>query len=1417
MHRLAATPGGWDSSAEGVVFIEQTPAPTVILTAADTDISALSQVLAKLPKTFGEIRCVNLLQLQQQLSIDTYAETVLSHAQVIILRVLGGRAYWPYGLEVVKATAAETGAALVVMPGDDRPDLDLMSHSTVPLAVVNQLWQYFSEGGVNNLCHGLLYMSDRVLKTQYQPPSPYIIPKIGIYRSTHTFDSSRGDALDQPLSAPDRNSLINNLRPAIDSVSASEKFDRKDNLPELENLSKALRKGTFYEPLNEQMLHDYEKDSFGFEVAAELAEKKPISSIANGPLLNYEHEYSLVKNAGVGILFYRAHYLSGNTKVIEALVAALRQRHLRPVPIYVSSLKDIEIQRALVRQCKGQSSNAIEHPPIELLINTTSFAVTSPATDPKRSSYQVKDNSSKKDEFDLWRSLNIPVLQAICSGSTIEHWQAHPQGLTPRDIAMNVALPEVDGRIITRTVSFKAAQKQAKKTAQSGLQTDVVLYEPVSDRINFVSDLATRWIRLRRTPPKDRKIALILANYPNRDGRIANGVGLDTPASCLEILKALQTEGYTLGKSLPETGDELMAQLTAGITNDPEGYGLRSIGQTLSIDSYQPFFETLPDAVQAGVAARWGSAAEEWQRFTQNLTTQNLTTQTLATQPNAAEMPVPGIQFGNIFVGIQPSRGYDIDPSLNYHAPDLEPTHAYLGFYHWLRHHFAADAMVHVGKHGNLEWLPGKGIALSESCYPEAAFGPMPHFYPFIVNDPGEGAQAKRRSQAVILDHLTPPMTRAELYGPLQQLESLVDEYYEAQNLDPTRLPIIAKKIIPLIESTQLQQDLSLSSLTQKPVSRLGIEQNRTSKDLQTWLPQIDGYLCELKESQIRDGLHIYGQCPQDRQLIDLVIAIARHPSSEHIGLSRAIAQSWNLALDPLTADLSQPHSFNLQPLASCRTVGDIIEQIEEYAVSLVDNLISHLTTEATTSKTPELQTVLDWIESTLLPNLYSTTDEIHHLLRGLDGHYVPSGPSGAPTRNRPEVLPTGRNFYSVDIRAIPTESAWDVGRKAAEIVVENYAQENGEYPRTLGLSMWGTAAMRTGGDDISEALALLGVRPVWDGPSRRVVDFEVLPLSLLGRPRVDVTLRVSGFFRDAFPNLISLFDQAVNAVSALDEPAEQNPLAAHVQVDFQHWQTKGLEEEQSLARSRYRIFGSKPGAYGAGLQGLIEAQNWESDADLARAYINWSGYAYTGQADGHSAPEAFDQRLSQMQIVLQNQDNREHDLLDSDDYYQFQGGLTAAVKAKRGKAPATYFGDNAVPENPKVRSLKSEIARVYRSRVVNPKWIEGVMRHGYKGAFEMSATVDYLFAYDATTGCVENHMYEGVANAYVLDTDVRAFVEKSNPWALRDMAERLLEANQRGLWEGASTEMVDGLRAIAHDAEGQIEAGLSTKQNIIQ
>ncbi len=1040
----------------------------------------------------------------------------------------------------------------------------------------------------------------------------------------------------------------------------------------------------------------------------------------------------------VAILFYRAHYLAGNTKPIDAICEALTKRNLSPLPIFVSSLRDTEVQIELLSLVKNS----------QIILNTTSFSL---------------GNIGDDHETKLWQEINVPILQVIFSGSTQEQWQSSFQGLTPRDVAMNVALPEVDGRIITRAVSFKSVENW-----NNTLETQVVIYQPDRERINFIADLTANWLKLINTSINERKIALILANYPNKNARLANGVGLDTPASCINILKALKQSGY-LVENIPKNGDELINILTSGFTYDDDFTNNLS-NNYLSCHEYQRYYQQLPEKVQTEINQRWGK------------------------YDLPEKFPIAGINLGNIFVGIQPPRGYEIDPSLNYHAPDLEPTPQYLAYYYWLRNNFQAQAFVHVGKHGNLEWLPGKSIALSPNCYPEITLGAMPNFYPFIVNDPGEGSQAKRRSQAVIIDHLTPPLTRAELYGGLQKIEGLIDEYYEAQTLDPTRLKIIGDRILKIVQKSQLNQDLGIETI---------------SKDnLREFLIVVDGYLCEIKEAQIRDGLHIFGQLPEARQLRDLIIAIARHPDRNRIGLTTAIAAYYGLDINPLIDSPLNSFEKANKLFNKCRNIGDVIEILEEKAAELVEKILNQ--EEIIINHVP-LEKEINWIKKILLPKLKQTDQEITNLLTGLDGKYIPSGAAGAPTRGRADVLPTGRNFYSVDIRAIPTETAWDVGRKAAEVVVERYTQENGEYPKTLAISVWGTSTMRTGGDDIAQVLALLGVQPVWDGVSRRVIDFEILPLSILGRPRVDVTLRISGFFRDSFPNLIDLVNQSIASVSQLDESPEDNPLAAQVKVETAYWQQQGLTEIQAQERSQYRIFGSKPGAYGAGLQGLIEAQNWNTDQDLAQAYINWSSYAYNGKKEGISAPEAFKNRLEQLQVVLHNQDNREHDLLDSDDYYQFQGGLTVAVRALTGKNPQTYFGDNSIPANPKVKHLQEEIAKVYRSRVINPKWIEGVMRHGYKGAFEMSATVDYLFAYDATTNCVKDYMYEGVAEAYLFDDRVQKFIQQKNPWALRDMAERLLEAHQRGLWQNLTPETKDKLRHIVHEAEGAIEGKITT------
>ncbi|AZE24303.1 hypothetical protein C4K05_3889 [Pseudomonas chlororaphis subsp. aureofaciens] len=1034
------------------------------------------------------------------------------------------------------------------------------------------------------------------------------------------------------------------------------------------------------------------------------------------------------------LLLYRSHLQAANTAFIDEFCRRLQAAGLNPLPIALASLKE--------PGCLTVVEELLDEVQAAVILNTTGFAQSSPEAPHLRPFRR-----------------NIPVIQAICAQDNEPGWRASEQGLGPRDLAMHIALPELDGRIISRPISFKDLAWRSERS-----QSDVVCYRSAPERMDFVAELARRWVDLARLPNGEKRIALILANYPTRDGRIGNGVGLDTPAAALNILRALQAEGYPLPAELPDSGTALIQQLLGGVSNDLDSLDLRPCQQSLALDEYLAMFDALPEANRRAVLERWGGPQND-------------------PMFRSGRLMIAGLRFGLTFVGIQPARGYQVDPSAAYHDPDLVPPHAYLAFYFWLRQTYGAHGLIHVGKHGNLEWLPGKGVGLSESCWPDVLLGPLPNIYPFIVNDPGEGAQAKRRTQAVIIDHLMPPLTRAETYGPLRDLELLADEYYEAQLLDPRRARELQKDILKLVRVTRLDRELQLDG----PLD--------SEADAALWLPRLDTYLCDLKESQIRDGLHVFGESPVGRLRIDTLLALLRIPRGDGRGaqssLLRALAKAFELGFDPLDCALAEPWSGRrpqvLQDISEqlWRTAGDTRERLELFAGQLIEAALSDEVEQLNEPAWSEVKAIIDSLREVVAPRLDACGPaEMRGLLDALGGRFVPAGPSGAPSRGRLDVLPTGRNFYSVDVRNLPTTTAWRIGFQSANLILERHLQDHGDHLRQLGLSVWGTATMRTGGDDIAQAMALMGVRPVWATGSQRVDDFEILPLSLLDRPRVDVTLRVSGFFRDAFANLIRLFDAAVQAVAALDEPDDLNPLAAKVRAEREALLQSGLDAEAAQRQAGWRIFGAKPGAYGAGVQGAIDGRLWQSREDLAEVYLNWGGYAYGGADEGTAARGQFAQRLSQVQAVLQNQDNREHDLLDSNDYYQFQGGMLAAVESLSGAKAASYHGDHSQPDLPKIRSLKEELNRVIRSRAANPKWIAGVKRHGYKGAFEMAATLDNLFAFDATTQLIDDHQYALLADAYLLDPATREFIQQHNPHALRDMTERLLEAQQRGMWQ---------------------------------
>ncbi len=1040
------------------------------------------------------------------------------------------------------------------------------------------------------------------------------------------------------------------------------------------------------------------------------------------------------------ILAYRAHYLANNLDPINELSKSLSNQGFAPFVLFAHNLRDQQVLAAIQKLMTNAGKRKVS-----VILNTTGFTT----------------KSMDSDDF-IFENLKVPVLQTIFSTSNKEVWQEGLFGLPPTDIAMNIALPEIDGRIIGRAVSFK------KEIAKDRLTDSAIIkYEAYVPACEYSAQLARNWVKLQHLKNEEKKIAVILPNYPNKDSRLANGVGLDTPESCIVLLQALQKEGYDVGAQLPQSGTALIHWLTQLATNDIQTTVTRPHALTYEKERFDTRFKALSNTLQEKIKTQWGSMEED-PFFTGD------------------SFIVPGFLLGNIFVSIQSSRGYNQDPQAIYHSPDLPPTYQYLAYYFWLEDHFGAQGVIHLGKHGNLEWLPGKSVSLdTASCFPAAVFGALPHFYPFIINDPGEGTQAKRRTQAVIIDHLIPPMTRAENHGNLLKLEHLVDEYYEASTLDTRRSKLLEKEIAALVKKAQLTVDLGIKS-----------------DDLDELLVKLDGYLCELKEAQIRDGLHIFGVAPKDEQLIDLLIALHRSGSYQTKGIIQALAEDHGIKEQLLSLEYSEVmnSTINQQP---CRTVGQAIAALETLSKELLIQFLTHGTIH---EAYPNCNEVLYNIKNKTLIDVQHTTDEVSNLIQGLNGQYVPSGPSGAPTRGRIDLLPTGRNFYSVDVRTIPTETAYRLGEKSAQLIIERYLQEHGDYPETIGISVWGTATMRTGGDDIAQAFALMGVRPIWKSMNRRVSDFEVIPIVKLGRPRVDVTLRISGFFRDAFPDVINLFNAAVKKVAMQEEPEEDNPIRKRFLEEKEHWQQQGLPVQNSEQRALYRVFGSKPGSYGAGLQGVIDEKNWKTREDLAKVYMNWSGYAYGSSKQGVSAHESFENRLKAMQIVMQNQDNREHDILDSDDYYQFQGGLANAVTTLSDTPPEIYFGDHARPETPKVKTLKEELLKVYRSRVINPKWIAGVQRHGYKGAFEMSATLDYLFAYDATTDLVDDFMYEGITEAYLLDEQNKAFIKQHNPWALKDMSERLLEAMQRGMWKNPSEEIKEQLEELFIEGEGVVE-----------
>ncbi|MEE1833106.1 cobaltochelatase subunit CobN [Streptomyces sp. SP17KL33] len=1050
----------------------------------------------------------------------------------------------------------------------------------------------------------------------------------------------------------------------------------------------------------------------------------------------------------IAVLYYRAHHMSGNTAFVGALCEAIEEKGARALPLYVASLRAPEPE--LIEELRAADA-----------IVTTVLAAG--GTKPAEASAGGDDESWDAGAL---TGLDVPILQALCLTGSRAAWEENDEGVSPLDAASQIAVPEFDGRLITVPFSFKEID-------EDGLPA----YVADPERAARVAGIAVRHARLRHIANADKRLALVLSAYPTKHSRIGNAVGLDTPASAVALLRRLRDEGYDFGGAdvpglASGDGDELIRALIEAGGHDQDWLTEEQLARNpvrIPAADYRRWYAELPEELRSAVEEHWGPAPGEM--FVDR-----------SANPEG-DIVLAALRFGNLLILIQPPRGFGENPIAIYHDPDLPPSHHYLAAYRWIAARaddggFGADAMIHLGKHGNLEWLPGKNAGLSAACGPDAALGDLPLVYPFLVNDPGEGTQAKRRVHATLVDHLVPPMARADSYGDIARLEQLLDEYAQISSMDPAKLPAIRAQIWTLIQAAKLDHDLGLN--------------DRPEDDgFDDFLLHVDGWLCEVKDAQIRDGLHVLGNPPADADRVNLVLAVLR------------ARQIWGgtQALPGLR------EALGLDESAATRTTADEAEDKARALVQAMEDagwdpaavptvVAAHVPAE----RGEQVTAILEFAAREVVPRLAATTAELGHTVHALNGGFVPAGPSGSPLRGLVNVLPTGRNFYSVDPKAVPSRLAWETGQALADSLLERYRADNGEWPTSVGLSLWGTSAMRTAGDDVAEALALLGVRPVWDDASRRVTGLEAIPAEELGRPRIDVTLRISGFFRDAFPHTIGLLDDAVRLAASLDEPAEVNHVRAHVQAD--------LAEHGDERRATTRIFGSRPGTYGAGLLQLIDSRDWRTDADLAEVYTVWGGYAYGRELDGRPAREEMETAYKRIEVAAKNTDTREHDIADSDDYFQYHGGMVATVRALRGTAPEAYIGDSTRPETVRTRTLVEETSRVFRARVVNPKWIEAMRRHGYKGAFELAATVDYLFGYDATTGVIADWMYDKLTETYVLDETNREFLQQANPWALHGIAERLLEAESRGMWEKPDPAVLEGLRQVYLETEGDLEGG---------
>ena len=1052
----------------------------------------------------------------------------------------------------------------------------------------------------------------------------------------------------------------------------------------------------------------------------------------------------------VGVMFYRTEWLMGDFSYQTALIRALEAQGLNAIAIFTNTFRSEDLDSPTLMDAVNRYFFRGKTRLVDVIINTMKFSLKAAGT-----------------SIEEWMRLDVPLLEAYTVLGERAEWEASPAGLNPMEVSIAVSLPEFDG--VIHSVPIAARVKD---------DVGDVTWQLMEERMVRLAAKAKKWALLGKKPNQEKKIAIVFHNYPPTNSNIGSAAGLDSPESVRRLLEKMRDVGYTV-ETIPEDSKAFMKLLTDNATNDRRFISAAQIKDAyghLTAAQYARFFTKLPEKVRTQLTADWGDAPGDVFNY-------------------EGELLIPGTLNGNVFITVQPPRGFGEDPGKILHDPAAAPTHHYIGFYHWLRDIWQADAVVHIGTHGSLEWLPGKGTALSASCYPDISLGDLPDVYPYWMTIVGEGIQAKRRGAACLISHLSPPMQLSGSYEELQELEQALDEYVHFRQTQPENLDTVKEIVREKAAACNFGDDIA------------------EGDDFDDYVGRLHNYVTDIKNMQIRTGLHIMGQPPEGDGLSEYVEALVRLDNGDVPSLVQLLATEAGYSYDELLAESSRLTPEGLTYGMKLDALGEEGHRLitflaaRDYDPAAVREALAQ-PEAASLSETgrQRLGQVLDYICETIVPNLRRTTEELTNTLRALAGGYIEPSPAGAPSSGGADLLPTGRNFYGVDPRLLPTPAAWELGKRLGDEVVSQYIAEEGRYPEACGIVLWAGANMRSHGQCVAEFLYLMGVRPVWQRPSQRVVGLEVIPLEELKRPRIDVTGRISGLFRDSMPNAIHWLDEAVKIVSALEEADEDNYVRKHVKADAAWLEGEGQTAETAWQKASYRIFGDPPGAYGAGVGALLESKAWETIDDIAAVYTRWSGTAYGGDAlPGDYEPEIFRRRMGALDVTIKNEDNRETNMFSSDDYNAYHGGMIATVRSISGKAPHSYSGDSTDRKRVKVRTVQEEAKRVFRGECMNPKFIEGMKRHGYKGALDLANTLAHSYQWDATSKVMEDWMYEKYAEKYALDPAMQEWMKDVNPWALQRMAAILLEAEKRELWQ-AQPETKEALTRLYMEMEGELE-----------